>query len=68
MLYQLTLSMRLARDFGVRNQLYNFTCYADLELGVDLGASWQNQLIQWIKGKGLGTSDILYRHFGSWQV
>jgi len=68
MLYQLTLSLRLAQDFGVRNQLYNFTCYADLELGVDLGASWQNQLIQWIKGKGLGTSDILYRHSGSWQV
>lgn len=58
----------LAWDFGVRNQLYNFTCYADLGLGVDLGASWQNQLIQWITNKGLSTSDILYRHTGSWQI
>ena len=57
-----------AWNFGVQNQLYNYTCFTDLGLGMDLSSTFQNGLIQWVQKKGLKTNEILYRHTGSWQV
>lgn len=59
--------LETAWEFGVKNQLYNYTCFTDLGLGVDLGSTFQNELIKWVKGKGLKTEEIVYRHTGSWQ-
>ncbi len=57
-----------AWNFGVQDQLYNYTCFTDLGLGMDLSSTFQNALIQWVKEKGVNTNDILYRHSGSWQI
>ncbi len=57
-----------AWNFGVQTQLYNYTCFTDLGLGIDLSSTFQNELISWVKDKGIKTEEILYRHSGSWQV
>ncbi len=59
--------MDVAWDFGVGNKLYNYTCFTDLGLGVDLGSTFQNAMMQWLRDKGLKTEEIIYRHEGSWQ-
>lgn len=60
--------LETAWNFGVKDQLYNYTCFTDLGLGVDLSSTFQNELISWVKNKGIKTEEILYRHSGSWQV
>ncbi len=61
--------LEAAWEFGVGSKLYNYTCFADLGLGVDLGSTFQNGLIEWLEEtKGLTSAEIIYRHLGSWQV
>ena len=61
--------LEAAWEFVVGSKLYNYTCFADLGLGVDLGSTFQNGLIEWLEEtKGLTSAEIIYRHLGSWQV
>jgi len=55
-------------NFGVQKELYNYTCFTDLGLGVDLSSTFQNALIEWIKAKKVATGEIIFRHPGSRQV
>lgn len=57
-----------AWGFGVQKEIYNYSCYTDRGLGVDLGATWQNELIRYQRNRGLDWDEILYRLPGSQQV
>ncbi len=55
-------------DFGVQKELYNYTCFTDMGLGIDLASTFQNALISWLKARRLKTEEIIFRHPGSVQV
>ncbi len=57
-----------AWEFGIRDNLYNFSCFSGAGLGVDLGCTFQNELIEYLKRKGTDYSNILFRLAGSRQV
>jgi len=57
-----------AWEFGIRDNLYNFSCYSGSGLGVDLGCSFQNELIEYLKKRGTDYGSILFRLAGSVQV
>jgi len=60
--------MKRAWDFGVKKELYNYFCFSDRGLGVDLGATFQNELIKVLLERGLNYNDILFRLKDSQQV
>ena len=60
--------LEMSWNFGVQKELYNYTCFTDLGLGIDLSSTFQNALIQWIKEKKVKTDEIIYRHPGSVQI
>ena len=60
--------MERAWDFGVKKELYNYFCFSDRGLGVDLGATFQNELIKVLLDRGLGFDEILFRLKKSQQV
>lgn len=55
-------------QFGVQKELYNFSCFTDRGLGVDLGTTFQNALIAYQRKRGLQWNEVLYRLAGSQQV
>ncbi len=57
-----------AWEFGIRDNLYNFSCFSGSGLGVDLGCTFQNELIQYLKKRGTDYDNILFRLTGSKQV
>ncbi len=58
----------IAWNFGIRDNLYNFSCYTNRGLGVDLGTTFQNELIRQLARRGMKVEEILYRLRGSNQV
>lgn len=60
--------MERAWDFGVKKELYNYFCFSDRGLGVDLGATFQNEMIKVLLEKGLNYNEILFRLKDSQQV
>ncbi len=60
--------MQRAWDFGVKKELYNYFCFSDRGLGVDLGATFQNELIKVLLDRGLAFDEVLFRLKKSQQV
>jgi len=60
--------MERAWDFGVKKELYNYFCFSDRGLGVDLGATFQNEMIKILLERGLNYNEILFRLKDSQQV
>ncbi len=60
--------MEKAWDFGVKKELYNYFCFSDRGLGVDLGATFQNEMIKILLERGLNYNEILFRLKDSQQV
>ncbi len=60
--------LNAAWEFGIRDNLYNFSCFSGSGLGVDLGSTFQNELIQYLKKRGTDYDKILFRLTGSKQV
>ncbi|MEA1910479.1 MAG: FAD-dependent oxidoreductase, partial [Spirochaetota bacterium] len=60
--------MERAWDFGVKKELYNYFCFSDRGLGVDLGATFQNEMIKVLLEHGLNYNEILFRLENSQQV
>lgn len=60
--------MERAWDFGVKKELYNYFCFSDRGLGVDLGATFQNEMIKVLLERGLNYNEILFRLEDSQQV
>ncbi len=59
--------LEMAWNWGIKGELYNYTCFTDNGLGVDLSATFQNELTRWLLKKGLTVEEINYRFPGSWQ-
>jgi glycerol-3-phosphate dehydrogenase len=57
-----------AWDFGIKRELYNYSCFTDRGLGVDLGSSFQNELISYLQKKGTPLKDVVFRENDSVQV
>ncbi len=55
-------------QWGIEKEIYNFTCFTDKGLGVDLSGVFQNELIKFILSRGFKKEDVCYRFPGSWQV
>ncbi|MFW5827982.1 MAG: NAD(P)/FAD-dependent oxidoreductase [Alkalispirochaeta sp.] len=50
-----------AWKFGVGSQLYQYNCFADRGLGVDLGTTFQNEMITYLQEKGVPLEQTVYR-------
>ncbi|MCK5674205.1 MAG: FAD-dependent oxidoreductase [Spirochaetales bacterium] len=60
--------MERAWKFGVKKELYNYFCFSDRGLGVDLGATFQNEMIKVLLDRGQDYNEILFRLKDSQQV
>ncbi len=60
--------MERAWKFGVKKELYNYFCFSDRGLGVDLGATFQNEMIKILLERDLNYNEILFRLKDSQQV
>ena len=59
--------MEMAAQMGIKGELYNFTCFTDKGLGVELSTTFQNHIADYLLKKGLKLEEINYRFPGSRQ-